>query len=69
MELPGRSTSGWRRALSYFGLPSRSRKGFQIAPGRSRFGGEVSPNLEQELDELKRRVTALEERRDREPDG
>lgn len=48
-------TSRWHRALVYFGLAEDG--------GPSRFGPGVTGRLDDELDELRRRVDALERER------
>ena len=60
---PSRKNAAWRRALGRFGL---ARPNGQLALAglrRSRFGRHVAPELDHEIDELKRRIEALEVRR------
>src|SRR4051794_39549088 len=62
-RMAGGSVSRLRRALIYFGL-ARPEDGVprRGAARRSRYGVYVSPRLDEDVDELKKRLAALERR-------
>jgi hypothetical protein len=60
-QRPGRTVAR-RRALSYFGLAPRDERSAITGAKHSRFGPRVTPELDDEIDELKRPVGALEAR-------
>ena len=61
---PGDGESPWQRALALFGL-TRSRGSRSLSFRRSRYGRAVSPRLDEDVEDLRRRIAALEGRQDR----
>jgi hypothetical protein len=61
---PSSKNAAWRRALGRFGLARPDGQLALTGQRRSRFGRHIAPELDHEIDELKRRKEALEARRD-----
>ena len=61
---PSSKNAAWRRALGFFGLARPDGQLGLTGLRRSRFGRHVAPELDHEIDELKRRIGALEARRE-----
>lgn len=64
MDSTSRGESAWRRALAYFGLAGSRHSQSPMSFRRSRYGRTVSPRLDEDVEELRRRLAALEGRQD-----